>query len=203
MDPDHGGRGQGLNRPGVSRAGTGPGSAISMSRPEAPRPGAADGLRVVHLGQTREELSGSEWAHVVHGHLGGRPPRVDLAEEKNLARFLVDASRAGMLASAHDLSDGGLAQALAEACLAHDVGVTVSLEGDPFVGLFSESAHRAIVTVREDHLDFLLAMAASLGVPAGEIGRTGGGELVVEGLFGIPLHELRAAWTGTLPAALG
>ena len=162
----------------------------------------AEGLVVVHLGQTREELSGSEWAHVVHGHLGGRPPVVDLAEEKNLARLLIDASRSGIVQGAHDLSDGGLAQALVEACLAHHIGVTVSLEGDPFVGLFAESAHRAIVAVREDHLEPLLAMAASLGVPAGAIGRSGGGELVVEGQFGIPLDELRGVWSVTLPAAL-
>ncbi|HQR25866.1 MAG TPA: phosphoribosylformylglycinamidine synthase subunit PurL [Nocardioides sp.] len=162
----------------------------------------AEGLTVVHLGRTREELSGSEWAHVVHGHLGGRPPVVDLVDERNLARLLVDASRAGVLLSAHDLSEGGLAQALSESCLAGGIGVSVRLEGDPFVGLFSESAHRAIVTVREQHVDSLLAMAASLGVPAGVIGRTGGDQLIVEDRFGIPLEELRAAWSGTLPSAL-
>jgi phosphoribosylformylglycinamidine synthase II len=161
------------------------------------------GERVLHLGQTREELSGSEWAHVVHGHLGGLPPRVDLTDERNLARLLVDAGRAGLLTSAHDLSEGGLAQALAESCLRRGIGVRVSLEGDPFVGLFSESAPRAIVTVPDDHADAFRTMAASLGVPVGELGRTGGDQLVVEGHFGIPLDELRAAWSTTLPAAFG
>jgi phosphoribosylformylglycinamidine synthase len=90
-----------------------------------------------------------------------------------------------------------------ESCLRRGIGVRVSLEGDPFVGLFSESAPRAIVTVPDDHADAFRTMAASLGVPVGELGRTGGDQLVVEGHFGIPLDELRAAWSSTLPAAFG
>ncbi len=164
---------------------------------------AAEGDVIVHLGHTREELSGSEWAHVVHGHLGGLPPHVDLLDEANLGRLLVEAARGGHLTSAHDMSDGGLAQALVESCLRHGVGATVSLLGDPFVGLFSESAARAIVTVRPDRLEAFLTMAASLGVPAGEVGRTGGSALVVTDRFDIPLDELGAAWRGTLPAAFG
>jgi phosphoribosylformylglycinamidine synthase len=158
---------------------------------------------IVHLGQTREELSGSEWAHVVHDHLGGLPPQVDLWAEANLARLLVEAGRGGYLTSAHDMSDGGLAQTLVESCLRHGVGATVSLLGDPFVGLFSESAARAVVTVEAGTLESFLTMAASLGVPAGEIGRTGGSSLVVTDRFDIPLDELSAAWRGTLPAAFG
>ena len=77
--------------------------------------GAGD--RIVLLGETREELSGSEWAHVVHGHLGGLPPRVDLIAERALATLLTDAGRSGLLTSGHDLADGGLAQALVEATL--------------------------------------------------------------------------------------
>jgi len=162
-----------------------------------------EGDVIVHLGRTREELSGSEWSQVVHGHLGGLPPQVDLRDEANLGRLLVEAARGGYLTSAHDMSDGGLAQALVESCVRHGVGATVSLLGDPFVGLFSESAARAIVTVRPDRLDAFLTMAASLGVPAGEIGRTGGSALVVTDRFEIPLDELGAAWRDTLPAAFG
>jgi phosphoribosylformylglycinamidine synthase len=162
----------------------------------------AEGDVIVHLGHTREELSGSEWAHVVHGHLGGLPPQVDLRDEANLGRLLVEAARGGHLTSAHDMSDGGLAQTLVESCLRHGVGATVSLIGDPFVGLFSESAARAVVTVPPDRLDAFLTMAASLGVPAGEIGRTGGSALVVTDRFEIPLDELGTAWRTTLPAAL-
>jgi len=161
------------------------------------------GQQVFHLGNTREELSGSEWAHVVHGHLGGLPPRVDLVDEKFLARLLIDASRSGLLSSAHDLSEGGLAQALVESCLARNVGVTVELEGDPFIGLFSESSGRAIVSVRDRDVPAFTAMAEGLGVAYGLIGRTGGTELTVKDQFSIPLDELREAWTRTLPDALG
>jgi phosphoribosylformylglycinamidine synthase len=101
------------------------------------------------------------------------------------------------------MSEGGLAQALVESCLRHGVGASVDLLGEPFVGLFSESAGRAIVTVTDDRLESFLTMAASLGVPAGPLGRTGGTTLRVNGSFEIPLEELSAAWRGTLPAAFG
>jgi phosphoribosylformylglycinamidine synthase subunit PurL len=90
---------------------------------------AADGARIVLLGSTREEFGGSAWAKVVHQHLGGRPPAVDLAAEQNLAALMAAAASAGVLASAHDLSEGGLAVALAESCLRAGVGCRISLAG--------------------------------------------------------------------------
>jgi phosphoribosylformylglycinamidine synthase II len=176
---------------------------IDDVRRRTPTGFVAEGETIVHLGQTREELSGSEWAHVVHGHLGGLPPRVDLRDEANLARLLVEAARGGYVTSAHDMSEGGLSQALVESCLRGGIGATVALLGDPFVGLFSESAARAIVTVPDDRVDSFLTMAASLGVPAGPIGHTGGSSLTVTDHLDIPLEELSAAWRGTLPAAFG
>ncbi|GAA1503472.1 phosphoribosylformylglycinamidine synthase subunit PurL [Nocardioides humi] len=161
----------------------------------------AAGERIVQLGSTHEELSGSEWAHVVHGHLGGRPPAVNLAAEHNLAALLHDL--VGLATSAHDLSDGGLAQALAEAALVGGVGARVELlQGDPFLDLFAESAARAIVTVPVDRLEELMVVAARHAVPAFELGTTGGDVLAVEGQFEVPLAELREAWTATLPNAL-
>ncbi|CAN5613834.1 phosphoribosylformylglycinamidine synthase subunit PurL [soil metagenome] len=158
---------------------------------------------VVLLGETREELSGSEWAHVVHGHLGGLPPAVDLAAEKRLAELLREG--VGLLTSAHDLSDGGLAQALAESAIRNMCGVRVDPElvgGDPFVALFAESAGRVLVTVAPDDVDRLTELAGRHGVPAARIGTTGGDQLVVEGEFAINLLELRSTWMITLPAAL-
>lgn len=167
----------------------------------------AEGERVFLLGDTREELSGSEWAHVVHGHLGGTPPRVDLAREKALASLLADASRDAVVTSAHDLSDGGLAQALAESSFRHGVGVSVSVAdvagGDAFVALFSESAARAIVTTTTDNADTLVSLAERHGVPLTPLGRTGGDALVVEGQFEVPVAQAREAWQTTLPAVLG
>jgi phosphoribosylformylglycinamidine synthase len=158
------------------------------------------------LGETREELSGSEWAHVVHGHLGGLPPRLDLGAERALAALLHDAARDGVVTSAHDLSDGGLAQALAESTFARDIGVTVSLAsvaGDAFVALFSESTARALVTVTDEQADALVALAQRHGVPLTPLGRTGGDTISVEGSFDLPVAEAKAAWRATLPAVLG
>lgn len=163
----------------------------------------AEGERVFLLGETREELSGSEWAHVVHAHLGGLPPRVDLAAERHLAELLADASRDSVVTSAHDLSDGGLAQALAESSFRNGIGVSVALPGDPFVALFSESVARAIVTVTTDNADPLVALAELHGVPITPLGQTGGDTLNVEGQFAVPVAELRAAWSATLHDALG
>ncbi len=165
----------------------------------------APGHRVLLLGRTREELSGSEWAHVVHGHLGGLPPTVDLAAERALSELLVEAT--GVLSSAHDLSDGGLAQALAESCLRHGVGASVDVsgvaDGDPFVALFSESAARVLVTVEPEDEERLFELATDHDVPVVSLGETRGDTLSVAGQFDVPLEELHRAWSGTLPAALG
>lgn len=174
---------------------------IEDVRRRTPSAFQAPGERIVLLGETREELSGSEWAHVVHGHLGGTPPQVDLVAERGLARVLADL--VGIATSAHDLSDGGLGQALVEACLVGGVGATVGLDGDPFVELFSESAARAIVTVADGAIDELRALCARHDVRIAEIGTTGGDALFVDGAFEIPLDELRSAWQSTLPTALG
>ena len=166
--------------------------------------GLRPGQRVLLLGETREELSGSEWAHVVHEHLGGLPPKVDLAAEKALGSLLADAGEAGLLSAAHDLSDGGLAQALVEATLRHGTGVLVDLEGDAFVGLFAESAARALVAVAPDDEERLVALAREAGVPVAGLGWTiDEAVLEVTGRFAIPLGELREVWSSTLPEAMG
>ena len=122
-----------------------------------------DGELIYLLGDTRDELAGSEWAHHVHGHLGGLPPRVDLARERLLAEVLVAGSRDGMLTAAHDVSDGGVAQVLVEMALRSGVGARCWVPDglDPFVHLFSESAGRAIVVVpRSEELRFTEMCAA-------------------------------------------
>lgn len=160
------------------------------------------GSHVLVLGETREELSGSTWAHVVHGHLGGQPPIVDLAAECALADLMVEAAKSGVVESAHDLSDGGLAMALAEASFRHEVGVTVDLE-DPFIELFSESSARAMVVVSEERHDEFVALAEKHGVELASVGRTGGETIEVAGQLSISVAELKAAWQATLPAVLG
>jgi phosphoribosylformylglycinamidine synthase len=164
---------------------------------------AADGAEVMLLGRTSQEFGGSAWAEVVHQHLGGRPPAVDLDAERQLAILIGAASSAGVLASAHDLSDGGLAIALAEACLYGGRGCAVALPGDSFTALFSESAARALVSVVPGREREFAALADEHGVPATVLGVTTGDNLTVEGVFQVPLTELKQVWTGTLPAIFG
>ena len=153
------------------------------------------------LGETCEELSGSTWADVVHGHLGGLPPKVDLDAEMSLAALMVEATGSGVIASAHDLSDGGLAMALVEATLRNDVGAHVEL-GDPFIELFSESSARALVAVSADRHEVFIDLAERHGVEVSSIGMTGGDTIEVAEQFSLPISEVREAWTATLPAVL-
>ncbi len=164
-----------------------------------------DGDVLMLLGETRAELSGSEWASVVHGHLGGRPPQVDLAREKLLATVIAGAAERGLLAGAHDLSDGGLSQALVESCLRHGVGARLALPADvePALTLFAESTGRALAIVKRGHEKAFAALAEEHGLPLSPLGVVGGSALEVRDLFSIPLDELRTAWTGTLPALFG
>jgi phosphoribosylformylglycinamidine synthase subunit PurL len=157
---------------------------------------------VVLLGRTGDDFGGSAWAAVAHGHLGGVPPAVDLAAERSLAAVLATAATDGLLAAAHDLSEGGLAVALAECCLAGRRGCRVTLPQDPFTLLFSESQARAVVAVRPGREAAFAALCGRHGVPATELGVTGGDSLEVTGCFALPLADLAAA-RGVLPSLFG
>ena len=163
---------------------------------------AAAGQPVYLLGETRDELGGSEWAHVVHDHLGGRPPRLDLTAERRLAEVLVAGSHDRLVTAAHDVSVGGLGQTLVEMVLLGGVGAQVVLPAglDPFVALFSESAGRAVVTVPSDSADRLTGLAAAHGVRVAPLGAVGGAALAFDGLFSVQVAELRTASESTLPA---
>jgi phosphoribosylformylglycinamidine synthase len=162
-----------------------------------------DGARVVLLGRTCEEFGGSAWAHVVHEQLGGHPPAPDLDSERMLAALIGSAAAAGLLASAHDLADGGLAIALAESCLRGGRGCRIALSGDAFAELFSESAARAVISVRPGREEEFAALCAANEVPATVLGMTGGDALVIDSSFEVPLDELARVWEGTLPALFG
>lgn len=155
---------------------------------------------IVLLGATAEELSGSSWARIVHDHLGGVPPKVDLEAEMALARVLTSAAGQGLARGAHDLSDGGLAIALAEASVRYGLGASVDLgDVDPFVALFSESTARAIVTVEPAKLDTFMQLAAVQGVPVQQLGVvTAAPTLTVADVFELPLADIATARTGVL-----
>ena len=169
--------------------------------------GNEPGETLLLLGDTRDEFDGSIWAQVTGDHLGGVPPQVDLAREKLLAEVLTAASRDGLVSAAHDLSEGGLIQAVIEASLAGETGSRVVLpEGvDPFVYLFSESAGRVLVAVPRTEESRFRAMCEARGLPVTRIGVSdeGSQSIEVQGQFTVTLAELRATSEGVLPGLFG
>ncbi len=168
-----------------------------------------EGNNIYLLGTTSAELDGSAWAGTIHDHLGGRPPAVDLAREKKLAALLAAGARESLIASAHDLSDGGLAQALAESVLRFRVGarvwITELMERDGVdvtTALFSESTGRVIVSVpREDDVKFQ-GLCEGRGYPVLRIGVTDklSPALEIQDVFTVNIDELQSTHGGTLPA---
>jgi phosphoribosylformylglycinamidine synthase len=169
----------------------------------------AEGDAIYLLGDTADEFGGSAWSWIVHRHLGGTPPAIDLQRESVLAAVLVAGSREGLLTSAHDVSDGGLAITLAEMCLRFGFGARIDVRetGDPFVALFSESAGRAVVAVPALHEERFTELCASGALPCRRIGAVSdfGDEatLDVADVLELALTRLRDAHEGTLPALLG
>ncbi len=161
------------------------------------------GCSIVLLGETRPEFGGSLWAWLRHGHVGGVPPVADLEAERALAEVLVTAIARGLVVAAHDLSDGGLAMALAESCLAGGTGCVIRPTADAASFLFSESAARAILAVQAGAEAELAALCEQAGVPAAVIGETGGSALEIAGQFSLSLAELAQAHASALPALFG
>jgi phosphoribosylformylglycinamidine synthase II len=169
--------------------------------------GSDPGETLMLLGDTRDEFDGSIWAQVTADHLGGRPPIVDLAREKLLAEVLSSASRDGLVSAAHDLSEGGLAQAIVESALAGETGCRIVLpeDTDPFVALFSESAGRALVAVARTEESRFTAMCEARGLPVTRVGVVDqdSDSIEIQDLFTVSLAELRATSEAVLPRFFG
>jgi len=170
-----------------------------------------EGNNIYLLGTTKQELDGSAWAGTIHDHLGGLPPTVDLGAEMQLASLISAGGDQSLIASAHDLADGGLIQALTESVLRFGIGARIWLgeiterDGvDVATALFSESTGRVIVSVpREDDVKFQ-GLCEGRGYPVLRIGVTdAGGALEVQDQFTLSVDELQAAHRGTLPAYFG
>jgi len=169
----------------------------------------AAGRTVVLLGENREELGGSTWLAERHGIEAGRPPAVDLAHERRLAALLAEGVAAGSIESAHDISDGGLAVALAECCFTGPAQIGAEIELADAIRadalLFGETTGRVICASAD--ADRLLALAARLGVPARRIGTTGGERLRIapraaEPWIDAPVASLREIWARAIPRRL-
>jgi len=170
-----------------------------------------DGQAIYMLGTTGAELDGSEWANM-RGHLGGQPPKVDLEAERALGEILINASRDGMIDSAHDLSEGGLAAALVESSLRYGVGARIALQDvmdrdgvDLFTALFSESQGRAVVGVPRSEEVRFTDMCTARGFSHTRIGvvDAASGKLEINGVESLSLDALREAHEGTLPKYFG
>jgi phosphoribosylformylglycinamidine synthase len=169
------------------------------------------GNNIYLLGITRDELDGSVWSEVIHDHLGGKPPVVDLKGEKALAKLLHGASLQGLVASAHDLSEGGLAQAVVESSLRFGMGARFWLNEilerdnvDLTAALFSESTGRVIVSVgREDDVKFF-SLCEARGIPVLRIGVTDATEkLEIQDVATWNLGDLKQAHSSTIPELFG
>ena len=169
------------------------------------------GNNIYLLGITRDELDGSVWSEVIHDHLGGKPPVVDLKGEKALAELLHGASLQGLVASAHDLSEGGLAQAVVESSLRFGMGARFWLSEilerdnvDLTAALFSESTGRVIVSVgREDDVK-LVGLCEARGIPVLRIGVTDASDkLEIQDVATWSLTDLKQAHSSTIPELFG
>jgi phosphoribosylformylglycinamidine synthase subunit PurL len=163
----------------------------------------AAGDIVVLLGRTREELGGSEYLKVIHHVVKGTPPWIDLKLEHAIQNCCVDAIDRGIVRSAHDISDGGLAVALAECCMSgpdKPLGVRIEMRemirGDAL--LFSESQSRIIVSLQEKDLGQLQGIASEHGVPLQVIGAVGSSRLSIQPILQLPIDELRSIWSSAL-----
>jgi len=169
-----------------------------------------DGDAVVLLGESLDELGGSEYLKVVHGLVKGVPPRLDLVREAALQRLLVKGVAAGLIRSAHDCAEGGLAITLAECCFDTALGADVDVPAvDAAVAafadtatLFGESASRVVVSVESGRTVELETLAREAGVPVAVIGRVGGSRIRVaiagRRVLDEPLADVERLWSGAI-----
>ncbi|MEK4205463.1 phosphoribosylformylglycinamidine synthase subunit PurL [Paenibacillus sp. FSL R5-0636] len=168
-----------------------------------------EGDSILLLGVTKAELGGSEFQYAVHGVTEGRPPALDLATEKKLLNAVLTSIRGGLVRSAHDLSEGGLAVALAESCISGGIGANVELSANGLrsdVALFSESQSRIVLTAAPERAEELKAAIAASGVPVENIGTVGGDRLRVnlDGVSALDeaVAELKFVWEDAIPCLM-
>ncbi len=164
----------------------------------------AEGDRIILLGRDKEEFGGSAYLRLLYGVEQGRPPAVDLGAEERLADLLRFLAFEGVIHTAHDLAEGGLAVALAEACVHGRLGASLAVAGGP-AGLFSESQARVLVAVAPGDVEGVLEEAEEAGVPAADAGAVGGVRLEVRydgGELRAEVEELHRTWSTALVRAL-
>jgi len=167
-----------------------------------------EGDVVAHLGRpSRGVLGGSEWLVQTTGSVTGAPVGIDLDAEAVLQHAMLELAQRQLVSSAHDVSDGGFAICLAEACIAHGHGARVSLpaggDAPAHALLFSEEPSRIIVSLPSDHVDEALSVCKRLGVPFETLGTVAGHTLGIKGVCEVPVEELAHAHASALDAIVG
>ncbi len=153
----------------------------------------ADGDVILYVGALRKGLGGSEYLNWCHKLVTGDAPSLDLEFEKNLQQAVLGAIRSGLVASAHDVSDGGLAVTLAESCLFGGRGATVDLSalgGATRETLFSEAQSGIVLSCAPGNAGRLMAHFEVHPVPCYDLGRVGGAELAIAGIQPLPVAQL-------------
>jgi phosphoribosylformylglycinamidine (FGAM) synthase-like enzyme len=146
-------------------------------------------------------LAGSRWAWE-RGERGGSLPPLDPVAHLAVAAFVRVLVNEGLVAGVHDVAEGGLAVALAEAALAGDVGAELA-PGVSVGALFGESPSRVLAVVTPDRIDAVRRRAEEAGVPLRHLGRAGSDRLVVDGVLDVALSDVHRRWHGRLPEAFG
>lgn len=168
----------------------------------------AEGDAIYVLGDTRAELGGSEFQAIMHGVSEGRPPELNLDTEKKLLGGVLKAIQSGLVQSAHDVSEGGLAAALAESCISGNVGASVQWSTDlrNDVALFSESQSRIVLSVSPDHKNALEKLLQEADVPFTALGVVGGNKLSININGASALEEsveaLKSVWEDAIPCLM-
>jgi phosphoribosylformylglycinamidine synthase len=159
---------------------------------------------ILLIGQTREELGGSEFLKTIFNVKSGIPPHLDLVEAKKLVDVLIALSAKNLLRSAHDCAEGGLAVALAESCFTkrgEEIGATVELKKGALSEealLFGETHSRVVVSVAPENVKKALEVIESYGIPCETIGKVGGDRLVVTPFLDAPVEVLKHTWRNAL-----
>jgi phosphoribosylformylglycinamidine synthase subunit PurL len=169
-----------------------------------------EGDAIILLGETKAELGGSEFQSIIHGVVEGRPPGIDLAVEQKLQVSLLEAIRKGLVASAHDLSEGGLAVAIAESCISGGFGADITLQTTlrTDIALFSESQSRVLISVKAAAASEALAWFGAQGVPVQAIGtvqgKSNGVTVKVNGASAIhtTVEGLEQIWKEAIPCLM-
>lgn len=161
----------------------------------------AQGEAIILIGETAGWLGQSAYLATICGREEGAPPPVDLSVERRNGDFVRRLIAGGRVSACHDLSDGGLAVALAEMAMAGGIGAQLDVlpAGPSHAALFGEDQGRYLLTVAAAQAEVIVAEAKAAGVPASAIGRTGGVELVLPSEPPLAVARLREAHEGWLP----